>query len=76
MGQLIKVWRILDKKTNEALDEFFLKQSYNTIDLEFDLIFLNGDNNIENLNSGEEEWKVRLIEEEFKKRMFEKTGNE
>ncbi len=65
------IWRNLDEKPNEALDEFFLKQNYNTLDFEFDLIFVNGDNNLENLKTGEDKWKVRLIEEEFKKRMFE-----
>jgi len=46
-------------------------EQYNTLDFEFDLIFVNGDNNLENLKVGDEKWKVCLIEEEFKKRMFE-----
>jgi len=64
------IWRNTQEKSNEALDEFFQKQKYNTLDFEFDLIFVNGDNNLENLKVGDEKWKVRLIEEEFKKRMF------
>jgi len=64
------IWRNTQDKSNEALDEFFQKQKYNTLDFEFDLIFVNGDNNLENLKVGDEKWKVRLIEEEFKKRMF------
>jgi len=68
------IWRNTQEKSNEALDEFFQKQKYNTLDFEFDLIFVNGDNNLENLKVGDEKWKVRLIEEEFKKRMWEETA--
>ena len=65
------IWRNTKEKTNESLDAFFKKQKYNTLDFEFDLIFVNGDNNLENLKVAEDKWKVRLIEEEFKKRMWE-----
>ena len=68
------IWRNTREKSNEDLDEFFKKQKYNTLDFEFDLIFVNGDNNLENLKLAEDKWKVRLIEEEFKKRMFEQAG--
>ncbi len=68
------IWRNTKEKTNEDLDEFFKKQKYNTLDFEFDLIFVNGDNNLENLKVAEDKWKVRMIEEEFKKRMFETAG--
>ena len=64
------IWRNTKEKTNEALDDFFKKQGYNTLDFEFDLIFVNGDNNLENLKVTQDKWKVRLIEEEFKKKMF------
>lgn len=67
------IWRNTKEKSNEDLDEFFKKQKYNTLDFEFDLIFVNGDNNLENLKVAEDKWKVRMIEEEFKKRMFEQT---
>lgn len=67
------IWRNTKEKTNEALDDFFKKQGYNTLDFEFDLIFVNGDNNLENLKVAEDKWKVRLIEEEFPKRMFAET---
>lgn len=67
------IWRNTKEKTNEDLDEFFKKQGYNTQDFEFDLIFVNGDNNLENLKVAEDKWKVRLIEEEFPKRMFAET---
>lgn len=68
------IWRNTVEKSSEDLNEFFRKQKYNTLDFEFDLIFVNGDNNLENLKVAEDKWKVRLIEEEFKRRMFEQAG--
>ena len=65
------IWRNTMEKSNKELDTFFLKQGYNTQDFEFDKIFVNGDNNLENLKVAEDKWKVSLIEEEFKKRMFD-----
>ena len=65
------IWRNTKEKPNKELDTFFLKQGYNTQDFEFDRIFVNGDNNLENLKVAEDKWKVSLIEEEFKKRMFD-----
>ena len=38
---------------------------------EFDVIYINGDNNLENLRLDDEQWKVVLIETEFNKRMWE-----
>ena len=65
------IWRDCEKVSNEALNEFFRKQAYNTTNTEFDKIYVNGDNTLPNIKTDEEHWKVRLIEEEFKKRMFE-----
>jgi len=65
------------EKTNRDLDDFFRKQQYNTLDSEFDLIYVNGDNNLMNIPVAPEKegvephYKVRLIEEEFKKLMFD-----
>jgi len=65
------------QKSNEALDEFFKKQQYNTLDSEFDVIYVNGDNNLMNVpldpdkEGVEPRYKVRLIEEEFKQLMFD-----
>jgi adenine-specific DNA-methyltransferase len=64
------LWRNLDEIDNNALDEWFKKQDYNTKDQEYDLIYVNGDNNLENLRRGDQTWKVRLIEEEFGRLMF------
>ncbi len=69
--KVLVIWRDTREKSNVQLDEFFLKQGYNTRDMEFDLIYVNGDNNLENLKRTDETWKVRLIEEEFKRLMFD-----
>ena len=71
------IWRKLtDDITldNIALDAFFTKKGYNPLDFEYDFIFVNGDNNLQNLKVSEEKWKVVLIEEEFKKKMFDVKG--
>ncbi|MBN1426200.1 hypothetical protein JXA88_16745 [Candidatus Fermentibacteria bacterium] len=56
---------------NDTLDEWFRKQGYNTRDQEHNLIYVNGDNNLENLRRDDHTWKVRLIEEEFQRLMFD-----
>ena len=53
------------------LDESFTKQGYSTKDYEFQLIYANGGNNLENLKGPDDTWKVRLIEEDFHRLMFE-----
>ena len=65
------IWRNCDIIDNKALDDFFCSMAYSTRDMEFDRIYVNGDNNVENLRTDEEQWKVVLIEQEFAKRMFE-----
>lgn len=65
------IWRDCDTVDNEALDDFFRRMSYSTRDTEFDRIYVNGDNNLENLRTDGEQWKVVLTEQEFAKRMFE-----
>jgi len=65
------------EKVNGELDEFFKKQQYNTLDSEFDVIYVNGDNNLMNIpltpekEGVEPRYKVRLIEKEFKRLMFD-----
>lgn len=65
------IWRNQDVINNDALNDFFRKQDYSTLDREFDVIYVNGDNTLPNIKSDEEHWKVRLIEQELMKRMFE-----
>jgi adenine-specific DNA-methyltransferase len=65
------IWRNLKEKSNEDLEKFFAKSKYNTRDNEFDYIYVNGDNHLENIKLQEDTWKVKLIEEEFKRLMFD-----
>ena len=62
------------EQDNLVLDEWFTKQGYSSKDREFDLIYVNGDNNLENLKAPDDTWKVRLIEEDFFRLMFETEG--
>ena len=68
------IWRKLSdepEKDNLVLDEWFTRQGYSAKDSEFDLIYINGGNNLENLKTPDDLWKVRLIEEDFHRLMFE-----
>ncbi len=68
------IWRKLTgvpEQDNLVLDEWFTKQGYSAKDSEFDLIYVNGGNNLENLKTPDDMWKVRLIEEDFHRLMFE-----
>lgn len=70
------IWRTITDdllESNAALDAYFTKHRINPRDREFDVIYVNGDNNLENLRTGEERWKVQMTETEFKNRMFEEV---
>ena len=72
--KVLVVWRKLTddiEQDNLMLDEWFQKNRISTRDFEFDTIYVNGSNNLPNLKADDENWKVRLIEEEFMKRMWE-----
>jgi len=62
------------EQDNLILDEWFTRQGYSSKDSEFDLIYVNGGNNLENLKAPDDTWKVRLIEEDFFRLMFETEG--
>lgn len=62
------------EQDNLVLDEWFKRQGYSSKASEFDLIYVNGDNNLENLKAPDDTWKVRLIEEDFHRLMFEAEG--
>ena len=71
------IWRKLSveqEQDNLVLEEWFTRQGYSSRDSEFDLIYVNGGNNLENLKSPDDLWKVRLIEEDFHRLMFEVEG--
>ncbi len=71
------IWRKLTgepEQDNLVLDSWFTKQGYSAKDSEFDLIYVNGGNNLENLKTAEDIWKVRLIDEDFHRLMFDAEG--
>jgi adenine-specific DNA-methyltransferase len=70
---ILVVWRDCTQHNGSELNKFLEKSKYNPLDTEYDRIYVNGDNNVENLKTGDERWKVVLIEEEFGKRMFEQN---
>lgn len=65
------IWRDCNRIDNATLNSFFKKSAYSVRDNEFDIIYVNGDNNLENLRTDEDTWKVTLIEQEFNRKMFE-----
>lgn len=73
----VVIWRKLTgnaEQDNLVLETWFRdKQAFSVKDSEFDLIYVNGDNTLENLRLPDESWKVRLIEEDFHRLMFEGT---
>lgn len=75
--RVLIVWRKLTgnlEEDNLMLDEWFEKNRISTKDFEYDTIYVNGSNNLPNLRKDDENWKVRLIEEEFHKRMWDVEG--
>lgn len=51
--------------------EWFPTQSYSAKASESDFIYVNGGNNLENLETSDDLWKARLVEEGFHRLMFE-----
>jgi adenine-specific DNA-methyltransferase len=62
------IWRNTRENSNDDLDAFFEGQDY--AGAGFDHVYVNGDNTLA-LKSEGEDWKVHLIEEEFRRLMFE-----
>lgn len=76
--RVLIVWRKLTgnlEEDNLMLDEWFEKYRISTRDFEYDTIYVNGSNNLPNLKKDDENWKVRIIEEEFHKKMWEVGGD-
>jgi adenine-specific DNA-methyltransferase len=66
--KILIIWR--DGQSSDELNEFFKKMDWSVYDREFDTIYVNGDNNLDNLRKDEDHFKVKLTEQEFKKLMF------
>jgi len=78
--KVLIIWRKLTgdlEKDNLVLDCYLLKNRINPLEkssCDFDIIYINGSNNVPSLQKEEDTWKVRLIEEEFTQRMWEIEG--
>lgn len=59
-------------KDNEALNTYLDKKGIKTSDFKYDVIYVNGDNFIKNINH-DGNIKVKLIEAEMKRKMFEEV---
>lgn len=72
--KVLIIWRTLTgdiAKDNAALDAYFEIKGYSTQKNKYNRIYVNGDNNLMNIKQDDETWKVVLIEEEFKRLMFD-----
>jgi adenine-specific DNA-methyltransferase len=68
------VWRNLTgdiEQDNVMLDAWFEANRISARDFEYDVIYVNGDNNVPNLIKDDEHWKVRQIEDEFHHLMWD-----
>jgi adenine-specific DNA-methyltransferase len=70
--KVLVIWRELtgDINKDSAILEAFFKDIQRD---KYQKIYVNGDNNLLKLRTDQENWNVMLIEEEFKKRMFEEV---
>ena len=72
--RVLVVWRTLTgdlERDNAVLNAFLEREAVNALDGEYDVIYVNGSNNVPNLRKDSDTWKVRLIEEDFRARMWE-----
>ena len=64
------IWRNVETTTNEETAKKFRKIYDSIRSSEFDQIYINGDHHFDNMRTGEDTFKVKLIEETFFKQMF------
>lgn len=69
--RVLILWRNVEEKSNEALNQFFQEQGYDQAEAGLDHIYVNGDCTLETLRKEDTHWQVHLLEEEFLKRMFD-----
>lgn len=65
------IWRNLETTSNKETEEVFRRLFESERTSEFQQIYINGDHNLTNFRIGENQFKVKMIEETFFKRMFE-----
>lgn len=64
------IWRNLETTTHDEVATVFRKLYDGVRSAEFDQIYINGDHHFDNIRTGEDTFKVKLIEETFFKKMF------
>ena len=64
------IWRNLDTTTNKETEEVFRKLFESERTSEFQQIYINGDHNLTNFRTGEDQFKVKMIEQTFFNKMF------
>jgi len=72
--KVLVIWRTISDnliKSNAALDAYLKMHRVTPTDNEYDAIYINGDNNLKLKSSDEDGFNVKMIELEFKKKMFE-----
>ena len=74
--RVLVVWREgtgNSEEDNAVLDAFLQDEKVNALKGKYELIYVNGSNNVSSLRGTNQTWKVRLIEETFLKRMWEEA---
>ena len=72
--RVLIIWRTISDnliESNAALDTYFIKYCTDSQNEGYDIIYVNGDNNLQDISIEEDGFKVLMTEIEFKKRMFE-----
>lgn len=64
------MWRNLETTNNEETEQIFRRLYDGIRSSEFDQIYINGDHHFDNVRTDEDQFKVKLIEEAFFKKMF------
>lgn len=64
------IWRNLETTTNKETEEVFRRLFESERTSEFHQIYINGDHNLSNFRIGEDQFKVKMIEETFFNKMF------
>ena len=59
------------ERDNAVLDEWFEQSGHNARQADFDLIYANGDHNLDSLKETDQTWTGQTIEDHFKRLMFE-----
>jgi adenine-specific DNA-methyltransferase len=67
------IWRDMDTTTHDEVEKLLHRFYDSQRTKEFQQIYINGDHHLENLRSEGDNFKIKLIEETFFKKMFDET---